>query len=363
MNAQDANSSSMTSEHRFPWKWWLKDLPSVPQNGLKVFSCFACGGGSSMGYKLAGYTVLGNCEIDPKIAAVYKANLHPKHSFVMDVRDFLKLPDSEIPEELFNLDVLDGSPPCSVFSVAGKREEGWNKEKQFAEGQKFQRLDDLFFTFIDIAKRLQPKVVVAENVLGLLRGKARGYVNEILSGFDEAGYIVQIFKLNAGQMGVPQARGRVFFICRRKCLELPNISLSFNEKAIVFGKVREPHGRQFADKDGKIATLIKKRRRVDTCTKDLCRRLGVGGGRGSAWIYWDDSVCWTMIAGCECLRGCDGLYMTDGDIRNISTFPQDYDFHGKSPQFICGMSVPPIMMAHVAANVAEQFFGVDYGRN
>ena len=93
MNAPVASSSSTTSLHRFPWKWKLSDLDKVKKNGLTVFSCFACGGGSSMGYKLAGYTVLGNCEIDPKIAATYKANLHPRYSFVMDVRDFLKLPD------------------------------------------------------------------------------------------------------------------------------------------------------------------------------------------------------------------------------------------------------------------------------
>ena len=211
MNAQDVNSSSTTS-HRFPWKWWLKDLPSVPQNGLKVFSCFACGGGSSMGYKLAGYEVLGNCEIDPKIAAVYKENLHPMYSFVMDVRDFLKLPDSEIPKELFNLDVLDGSPPCSTFSMAGQREDAWGKKKQFAEGQKLQRLDDLFFTFIDLAERLKPKVVIAENVKGLIIGNAKGYVHEIIKKFNDTGYDVQLFLLNAVSMGVPQKRERTFFI-------------------------------------------------------------------------------------------------------------------------------------------------------
>ena len=55
-------------------------------------------GGSSMGYKLAGYTVIGNCEIDPRVAAVYKVNNHPKHSFLMDIREFNKL------EELYSED-------------------------------------------------------------------------------------------------------------------------------------------------------------------------------------------------------------------------------------------------------------------
>ena len=52
----------------FPWDWRLEDLDKRPKHGHTVFSCFSCGGGSSMGYKLAGYEVVGNCEIDPDIA-------------------------------------------------------------------------------------------------------------------------------------------------------------------------------------------------------------------------------------------------------------------------------------------------------
>ena len=88
-----------------------------------------------MGYKLAGFDVVGNCEIDPDMMKLYKANNHPKYSFLMDIRDFAKLPESEVPEELKDLDILDGSPPCSVFSMAGSREDGWNVEKTFREGQ------------------------------------------------------------------------------------------------------------------------------------------------------------------------------------------------------------------------------------
>ncbi|MCM1441148.1 MAG: DNA cytosine methyltransferase, partial [Roseburia sp.] len=136
-----------------------------------------------MGYKLAGYEVVGNCEIDPDMMKVYRKNHHPEHSFLMDIRDFVELPDGEIPGALKNLDVLDGSPPCSVFSLAGIREEGWNVEKRFREGQERQRLDDLFFFFIRAAGRLKPKVVIAENVKGLVTGNAKGWVNQIVKAF------------------------------------------------------------------------------------------------------------------------------------------------------------------------------------
>lgn len=122
------------------WKWSMRG-GYPPKNGLKVFSCFACGGGSTMGYKLAGCEVLGCCEIDPRMNKVYVKNHNPKYNYLMDIRDFNKLDD--LPEELYHLDILDGSPPCSTFSMAGQREKAWGVEKRFKEGQKLQTLDDL----------------------------------------------------------------------------------------------------------------------------------------------------------------------------------------------------------------------------
>ena len=76
-----------------------------------------------MGYKLAGCDVLGCVEIDPRMNEVYVRNHAPKYNYLMDIREFNRLPTEEIPGELFELDILDGSPPCTTFSVAGKRAE------------------------------------------------------------------------------------------------------------------------------------------------------------------------------------------------------------------------------------------------
>ena len=98
----------------------------MPKNGCKVFTTFSCGGGSSMGYKLAGYEVLGNCEIDPAINAMYVKNHHPKYNFLMGVQDFYKEENRKnIPEELYNLDILDGSPPCFVAGTKVKTARGY----------------------------------------------------------------------------------------------------------------------------------------------------------------------------------------------------------------------------------------------
>ena len=117
------------------WKWTMANDYPKEKNGLKVFSCFACGGGSTMGYKLAGCDVIGCCEIDPKMNEVYVKNHNPKHNFLMDIRKFNEIPNEELPEELFDLDILDGSPPCTTFSMAGDREDSWGKKKKFREGK------------------------------------------------------------------------------------------------------------------------------------------------------------------------------------------------------------------------------------
>lgn len=351
MSVQSADSDLI----RFPWKWEIKDLAHVEKNGLRVFSCFSCGGGSSMGYKLAGYDVVGCCEIDPDMMKIYKKNNHPKHAYLMDIRDFVMLPDVEIPEELRNLDVLDGSPPCSVFSMAGSREDGWNVEKTFREGQAKQRLDDLFIHFLEVAKKLQPKMVIAENVKGLITGNAKGWVNQIVQAFNEAGYAVQIFLFNSARMGVPQKRERVFFIAGRKDLDFPKLKMNFDFKPIPFKDVREPHGKVLSEKN-QAGKLLKYRISSDRCLQDINKRVTKKKSGFTSPINHDNEPVQTITAGGYCFRMCDGLLMTDRDIVNCQTFPQDYDFMDQNVQYVCGMSVPPVMMANIALEIYRQVF-------
>lgn len=342
------------SSTEFPWRWKLEDLEGKRKHGHTVFSCFSCGGGSSMGYKLAGFDVVGNCEIDPDMMKIYRKNNHPKHSYLMDIRDFLKLPDDRIPEELFDLDILDGSPPCSVFSMAGNREEGWNVEKTFREGQAKQRLDDLFFYFIDVAKRLRPKVVIAENVKGLITGNARGWVNRILRAFDEAGYDAQIFLFNAARMGVPQKRERVFFIAGRKDLRFPKLQMRFSSRPVTFGEVREEHGRPLPETN-LYARLMRYRKPTDKSVADINERVIKRKSGFTLPILHDDEPSPTITSAAYSFRMCDGLLMTEMDFVHCQTFPEDYDFMDQSVQYVCGMSVPPVMMARIAEQVYLQW--------
>ena len=112
------------------------------------------------------------------MAKAYQKNHQPKHFFLEDIRDFNLR--GNLPEELFDLDILDGSPPCSTFSMSGHRELTRGKEKIFKEGQKKQVLDELVFVLCDTVEKLLPKVVIMENVPGLIAGKAKNMPSKFM---------------------------------------------------------------------------------------------------------------------------------------------------------------------------------------
>ena len=346
MSAPNAGSNSM---NKFDWNWKLADVKR--DKPIKVFSCFACGGGSCMGYKRAGFEVLGCVEIDPAINAMYRKNLKPKYNYLMDLREFNKLED--IPEELIGVDILDGSPPCTTFSSAGKREETWGKEKVFREGQAKQTLDDLFFVFLDTVAKLRPKVVIAENVSGLIKGKAKGYVHEIVNRFRVLGYAVQIFHLNAAYMDVPQARHRVFFVATRE--HKPPLRLAFQHDTIPFGMIRTESGIPMSE-GTVLRNLAEAAKEGETNLSEVAKRIaGEKNKYFTTYINWDKDVAVTITSSARHVRGYDRQFISDEDIRRAQTFPIDYDFCGNDVMYVCGMSVPPNMMANIAMEVYDQW--------
>ena len=334
------------------WKWTFADYPKE-KNGLKVFSCFACGGGSTMGYKLAGCEVLGCCEIDPKINEVYIKNHNPKYNFLMDIRDFNNTPNENLPEELFNLDILDGSPPCTCFSISGDREESWGKVKKFREGQSEQTLDDLSFRFIETVKKLQPKTVIMENVMGLLSGNAKDYVEEIYKMFMSIGYKVKHWALYSEHMGVPQKRHRVFFIAIREDIDfdLRTLNMYFNYAPITFGTIKDT---EYIKPSDTVISLIKQAiPDIDTSLADVLIRTENHKKRFNEKIVWDNNICPT-VQNHGMYRGNDISKLSHLDYIHAQTFPEDYDKGSQSIGYICGMSVPPIMIKRIVTRLIDE---------
>lgn len=340
---------------KFTYKWKLTDLEGVEKNGLNVFSCFACGGGSTMGYKMSGFNIIGCNEIDPEMIKIYKDNHNPKYAYLESIETF-KLRD-DLPEELYNLDILDGSPPCSSFSMAGSREKAWGKKKKFREGQADQVLDDLFFHYIELAHKLQPKVVIAENVKGMLQGNAKGYVKQIIGLFKAAGYEVQLFLLNGATMGLPQKRERVFFVCRRRDLNLPELKISFKEPSVsvkeAFNSIKDINYKGHDQSHSKNASYW------DLCSpgESFSKYHPKGSLFNTRKIEMNEPSS-TLTSNSHCVWHYESKRnLSVPEMSVISSFPLDYQFKSERlAGYQMGMSVPPLMTHKLSGQIYKQWF-------
>lgn len=193
----------------------MDEIRAVERNGLRVISTFSGCGGSSLGFRWAGYRSLWSSEFVPEAAETYRANFPDVPLGVQDIRDVepaLLLERFDI--DRGDLDVLEGSPPCASFSMAGKRDAHWGEVKSYSDVK--QRTDDLLMEYARLLAGLLPRAFVMENVPGLLGGVATGYVSEIVNAFTDAGYKVEAKVIDAQHLGVPQRRKRAIFVGFRR---------------------------------------------------------------------------------------------------------------------------------------------------
>lgn len=347
----------------FNYKWNLKDLKRVKPNGMTVFSCFAGGGGSSQGYKMAGYDVIGCNEIDPRQMEIYKHNLKPKYSYLMDIRDFRELED--LPKELFELDILDASFPCSLFSSANlKADDKKGKEVKFREGQSKQILDDLAFETIKLVDKLKPKIVVFENVKGLLQQKNKWYVEQIYKQFDNIGYKICHHLINCADLGVPQKRQRVFFFGVRSDINVPTADI-FDTEPMIDLDIKENHitlGDIEKDNKGKVPTehtlnLLKHYQNGDTNLGDIRQRLENKSTGFQTYIVKDKDVCNTLRAGSNDFIQIEhnNKNLSDYELLQIGSWSQDYNFIKQKVIYVLGMSVPPLAMYRISKEIEKQW--------
>lgn len=181
-------------------------------NGLTVASTFSGGGGSSLGYKLAGFNVVYANEFVPEAQNTYRANFPGTY---LDCRDIREVRGSDILEAtgLDHVDVLDGSPPCCSFSSVGKGSKGWGEVRKYSDVK--QRTDDLFFEWLRLLSELNPRGFLCENVPALAQGKNKGVLKEVLAEMRRLGYSVSARVVQAEWLGVPQARHRLLIMGSR----------------------------------------------------------------------------------------------------------------------------------------------------
>lgn len=308
-------------------------IRELPWNGFNAISTFSGCGGSSLGYRMAGFRILWASEFIDAARDSYRAN---KADYtILDGRDIREVTAAEILTAIKmqpgELDLFDGSPPCASFSTAGKREAGWGKVKKYSD--KSQRTDDLFFEYTRLLQGLQPKVFVAENVSGLVKGTAKGYFLEILRALKACGYRVSCRVLDAQWLGVPQSRQRTIFIGVREDLGMDPV----HPKPLPYRySVREALPWIYPEK--------------------ITGRTGPQFSRVITEINLPMNAI--IVNDPEQTRyeiGIEKRKFTIAELRRICAFPDDFILTGTYAQQWerLGRAVPPVMMSHIAATLRD----------
>lgn len=367
----------------------MEQIRAQEPNGFKVASTFSGGGGSSTGYRMAGFQVVYANEFVEAGRESYRANMAPYTK--LDGRDIRTVTAESILEmtglRQGELDLFDGSPPCSAFSTAGKREAGWGSAKKYSD-DKVQRVDDLFFEYARLLEGLQPKTFVAENVSGLVKGTAKGYFLQILARLKACGYRVEAKVLDASWLGVPQARQRLIFVGVREDLGLaPSFPTPLPYRYSVRDALPWIGGLSFTTggQNQAISPLRSVNDPIQIITSGNANNFTVEAEaditRYAIGDEWDNirpgqqserffslvkphpdapSPCITASAGSTSTAGVVHPYekrkFSIAELRRICGFPDDFVLQGSYAQQWerCGRAVPPVMMMHIAAAVRDK---------
>jgi DNA (cytosine-5)-methyltransferase 1 len=371
----------------------MAEIRAMPWNGYKVASTFSGGGGSSTGYKMAGFRVVWASEFIPAAQETYRAN-HP--DTILDARDIRTVTAADVLRATGlregELDLFDGSPPCASFSTAGKREAGWGTVKNYSDTK--QRTDDLFFEFSRLLRGLRPKVFVAENVSGLVKGTAKGYFKLILADLKDAGYRVEAKVLDAQWLGVPQARQRLIFVGVRDDLRvapahpgplpyrysvrdaLPWLTSVVHDTSGDFGAGEVINRPSPANTNGvnSINSLHFKALGAAVETESDISRYAIGrewdnlkpGEQSDKFFSLvrpslnEPSPCVTQLGGNASVAGVthptERRKFSIAELKRICGFPDDYVLTGSYAQQWerCGRAVPPVMMMRIAATIRDR---------
>ena len=317
----------------------MSEVRETPWNGLNVVSTFSGCGGTCLGYKMAGYKVLWASEFVGAAREVYALN-HPET--LLDERDIRGVEGrdvlSAIKMKVGEVDVLEGSPPCSSFSTAGKMEESWNRTNRYSDT--VQRTDDLFWEFARLVNQIQPKVFVAENVSGLVRGVSKGYFKQIYRILKDCGYRIDARLLDASWLGVPQARRRLFIQGVREDLNRsPVFPHPWDFQYYVSDVL--PHIRKIKLGGGKHRWSLPGRPFSTICQSDF--HIGINASLSTGgWIRTDEGL----------------RRLTIPEVKLLCSFPEDFQLLGKFDlQWErLGRAVPPLMAKAIADTLRESLF-------
>lgn len=331
----------------------MKEIMRIKPNGFNVVSTFSGCGGSCLGYRMAGFSVLYANEFILEAQNTYKTN-HPES--ILDTRDIRLIQPEEIlhaiGKKIGEVELFDGSPPCASFSMSGDREKKWGEKKEYSG--LIQRTDDLFFEYSRILNGLQPKVFVAENVSGLILGVAKGYFKLILSQLTSCGYNVKASLIESQWLGVPQIRKRLIFIGVRNDL---GINPVYPKPLPYFYNVRE--ALDGLSDIGEHSFLSKRMNYIYNNTTPgkgfdefLLKEIGKHSCFSHKRLSFERPAL-TITTSPVLYHPSIPRTLGINEVKRLSSFPDDFILTGSYNQQYerIGRAVPPVMMYHIAKTI------------
>ena len=324
-----------------------------------------------MGYQQAGYRELLAVEWDDNAVETFKANfpgIPVYHGDIskLDLEECLELSGVKPGE----LDVLDGSPPCQGFSIAGKRK--WSDPR-----------NSLFKEFARLLKGLQPKAFVVENVPGMIKGYMKQAYLLILKELRACGYNVKGQVMNAMWYGVPQFRERIILIGLRNDLKMIPDHPKPKEKPITVREALQGVKGSLPPPLSPFLKNIVPKMRQGQSADDVSGR----GGYQTIRVY-PERPCPTItqiIGGIGfgmLIHPTEDRVFSIAELKRIQSFPDEFSFaepvssHKKLPSASTevtryvhakagiGNSVPPKLMEAVAIHIRDNFLnGANDKRN
>lgn len=137
-------------------------------------------------------------DVNKEAIQTFAANHHSAAVYLGDVK---KLNEKKL-HELLNgrkVDMVVGGPPCQGFSTVGKGEVEDVRKQLFKE-------------FVRIVKVTKPKVILFENVTGLVAKKNQAIMQMIFKHFERLGYNMDARVMSAEEFGVPEKRRRTIIV-------------------------------------------------------------------------------------------------------------------------------------------------------
>lgn len=177
--------------------------------GYSVIDLFCGAGGLHLGFEKAGFDVKLCIDNDKNVEKTHKRNFSNIPFINNDIRN-ITIKDIKSYLDNGTVDVIIGGPPCQGFSTIGKRVSSNIKIRK-----KHDPRNELVLTYANIIKELKPKIIVMENVKGILTMKHGEYLSSVISVLKDSGYNVDYKLINMADYGVPQIRERVIIIGNR----------------------------------------------------------------------------------------------------------------------------------------------------